>query len=544
MQISLPAAIEQLMQTGAGLTDGQLLERFVTSHDEGSFAALVRRHGPMVMSVCRRILGNVHDAEDAFQVSFLILARKAATVVRRGAVGCWLHAVACHTALEAVRVNARRRAREQDMKEMPEREVTPAVVLDWRPVLDQELNRLSRKHRAAIVLCDLESRSRKEAAAALGVGEGTLASRLARARALLARRLASRGVSLSGVALATLVAAESVAAQVPSALVLSTARAAALTAKGQVALVGLISAQAVTLLDGVMKNMFLSKLKIVAVSTLVLGLLAGIVGVPPLRGLLAGNADARAEPSTLVAGLSSASNEPGEDAFADPMPANDAEEKVVGSGKPETKKFDVADFQSLSISTAFTIEVTRADKYAVAVTADDNVLELVEVEKKDSTLHVALSGKKSVQGKGPMKVVIAMPDLKTVKLDGACTCSLTFESKGDFTAKVSGASSLSGSVKAKSVKLEASGASKVKLQGSAKDAQLSGSGASTFQLKDLTLEKAEVHLSGACHAEVNASAMLEYHLSGASHLKYYGTPTIVKKAVSGASSATPVKGDK
>jgi RNA polymerase sigma factor (sigma-70 family) len=545
MQISLPAAIEHLLHTYGGLTDGQLLDRFVTSRDEESFAALVRRHGPMVMSVCRRILGNVHDAEDAFQASFLILARKAATVVRRGAVGSWLHAVACHAALEAARANGRRRAREKDVKEMPERGVAPIVVIDWRPLLDQELNRLSEKYRAAVVLCDLEGKSRKDAAAALGVGEGTLASRLARARALLARRLTSRGVSLSGAALAVLVAAESASAQVSSALVISTARVAALAATGQAALAGAISAQVVLLMEGVMKTMLLSKLKTVGLLTLVLSLVAGIVGLPPLCGLLASKADARAEPSAPVVGANRASNDSRGSGFAVPAPTNEADQKAVGSGKPETKKFDVADFTSLSISSAFKIEVTRADKFAVSVTADDNLLDLIKVEKKDATLHISLAEKKSLEVTSPMHVVIAMPALKAVMLDGACSCTLMgFESNGEFSARVNGASLLGGSIKAKSVKLEASGASIVKLQGSAKDATLSGTGACAFPLKDFTLDRADVHLTGASQAEVHTSSMLDYHLSGASNLKYHGDPVIGKKEASGVSSVTHVKGDK
>src|SRR6516162_9976893 len=137
MATGLKQVLEHLQQPGGGLSDIQLLTRFVAARDEASFAALLRRHGPMVLGVCRRVLRDFHDAEDAFQATFLILARKAASVAKRESVGCWLYAVACHTALEAARANARRRARERHLRTMPQREVTPtgapAGWSDWAP---------------------------------------------------------------------------------------------------------------------------------------------------------------------------------------------------------------------------------------------------------------------------------------------------------------------------------------------------------------------------------------------------------------------------
>src|SRR6516162_6709600 len=139
MATGLRQILEQLQQSGGGLSDGQLLARFVAARDEASFASLVRRHGPMVLGVCRRILHDFHDAEDAFQATFLVLARKAASVVKRESVGCWLYGTACRTALEARVLGARRRSRERPMKDMPHPEVLPAEAQDWRPLLDREL---------------------------------------------------------------------------------------------------------------------------------------------------------------------------------------------------------------------------------------------------------------------------------------------------------------------------------------------------------------------------------------------------------------------
>src|SRR5262245_26198295 len=146
-----------LLRDGAGLTDGQLLGAYISSRDQTALAALVRRHGPMVWGVCRRVLHNYHDAEDAFQATFLVLVRKAASVVPRAMVANWLYGVAHQTALKARATAARRGAREQQVVTMPEPAVQPEKLWDdVRPLLDLELRRLPDKYQAVIVLCDLE----------------------------------------------------------------------------------------------------------------------------------------------------------------------------------------------------------------------------------------------------------------------------------------------------------------------------------------------------------------------------------------------------
>ncbi len=247
-----------LAPPGGDQTDGELLSRFVATRDEASFAALVRRHGPMVLSVCRRMLCHDQDAEDCFQATFMVLARKAATV-KRESVGSWLYAVAYRTSLEARAINARRRTHEKQVHEMPQPEFMPPEVQDWRPWLDQELNRLPENYRAVIVACDLEGRSRKEAARQLGIAEGTLSSRLARGRRLLAKRLAPHGLSLSGAALAAAICEGAASAQVPAALVSATTKTAVLVAAGELAA---MSAASAILMKGVLKSMFLTKLKL------------------------------------------------------------------------------------------------------------------------------------------------------------------------------------------------------------------------------------------------------------------------------------------
>ncbi|HWY86616.1 MAG TPA: sigma-70 family RNA polymerase sigma factor, partial [Gemmataceae bacterium] len=183
-----------LLRDGAGLTDAELLGMFLCRRDDAAFEALVRRHGPMVMGVCRRILSNLADAEDAFQATFVVLVRKASSVVPRATVGNWLYGVAYRTALAARRANVRRASKEKKVRDMPHPEPGPeATWQDLQPFLDEELSNLPDKYRMPVVLCDLEGRTRKEVARTLGIPDGTLSNRLATARKLLAKRLARHG---------------------------------------------------------------------------------------------------------------------------------------------------------------------------------------------------------------------------------------------------------------------------------------------------------------------------------------------------------------
>ncbi len=263
-----------LLGDGAGLTDGQLLSYFIERQDDAAFAALVRRHGPMVWGVCRRVLRNVHDAEDAFQATFLVLARKAASVLPREKVANWLYGVAWTTAHRAKVTAAKRRVRERQVTDMPEPAARPADLwCDLQPLLDAELSRLPDKYRFPIVLCDLEGKSRKEAARQLGVPDGTVAGRLARARVMLAKRLARHGLAISGGVLATLLAQNAASARMPMSMVSSTVQAARLIAAGQAAAAGVVSAQVVALMEGVLQGMLLTKIRTVLGIMLVTGVL-------------------------------------------------------------------------------------------------------------------------------------------------------------------------------------------------------------------------------------------------------------------------------
>jgi RNA polymerase sigma factor (sigma-70 family) len=240
----------------------------------------VHRHGPMVWDVCRRVLHDYHDAEDAFQATFLVFVRKAASIASRELLANWLYGVAHQTALKARATATRRKERERQVTEMPE----PAVAeqdlqCDLQPLLDEELSRLPDKYRAVIVLCDLEGKTRKEVAHLLGCPEGTVAGRLARARTTLAKRLTQRGVSQSVGTLAAVLSQKVASAGVPTSVLSPTIKAASLFTEGRAA--GVISVKVAALTGGVLKTMLLMKLKTVMAVLLVVAMVgvgAGLLG--------------------------------------------------------------------------------------------------------------------------------------------------------------------------------------------------------------------------------------------------------------------------
>jgi RNA polymerase sigma factor (sigma-70 family) len=221
MTAARPADILRLLEP-PGAPDGELLALFIRERDASAFAELVRRHGPLVLGVCRRVTGNAHDAEDAFQASFLVLAQKAGTLTNAALLGNWLYGVAFRVASRAKRAAARRRAREVTVPTLPDPPAPEAraALPELGPILDAELAALAECYRDAIVLCDLRGLSREAAAEALGVPEGTLSSRLANGRKKLAARLARRGIALPAAGLSA--ALGSATASVPAELLART----------------------------------------------------------------------------------------------------------------------------------------------------------------------------------------------------------------------------------------------------------------------------------------------------------------------------------
>jgi RNA polymerase sigma factor (sigma-70 family) len=244
--------------------DADLLRRFLSQRDQAAFLALVERHGPMVLGVCRRLLRHEQDAEDAFQATFLVLARQATRVSRPELLAAWLYRVAYRVALRA-RAGAARRRTEVAMGDIAAPDTSQAA--DWaelRPLLDAEIERLAEKYRTPFVLCYLSGATNEQAAALLGCPTGTIASRLATARERLRSRLQRRGITLSATAVAALVT-EHASAAVPPALASATSQSVA----------GAVSAHVLVLTEGVLQSMLLGNLVRMTCVVLAVGILAG-----------------------------------------------------------------------------------------------------------------------------------------------------------------------------------------------------------------------------------------------------------------------------
>ncbi len=268
--------INSLLRVGtfSGLSDSQLLERFLTGHDEVSelaFSVLIERHGPMVLGVCRRILVDPHDAEDAFQATFLVLVRKAASVRVDGSIGRWLFGVATRVATRSRADIHRRHGRERlgfDQLEIVAEEgsLSPLDRAELQSILAQEIARLPDRLQAPVILCDLEGSSDLEAARRLGWPVGTVKSRLSRARARLRDRLTRRGLAPSDFAITI----PTLPMGLSQSLVEATTRAAQSLTGGRLTTAGIVSASVATLTQGVLRTMYWTKLKLAAVAMLLI----------------------------------------------------------------------------------------------------------------------------------------------------------------------------------------------------------------------------------------------------------------------------------
>jgi RNA polymerase sigma factor (sigma-70 family) len=271
----------------ADLDDARLLARFLEQRDEAAFEALLRRHGPMVLGVCRRLLRDGHDIEDAFQATFLVLLRRARSLRKRELVANWLYGVAYRIALKARTETALHRVHAKPIADVPgEASEDDVEWKDLRTVLDEEVQRLPAKYRKPVVLCYLEGKTVQEAAHQLGWPAGTVSGRLARAKQLLRTRLTRRGVGLTAGPVGTALS-QTASGVLPVSLRMATANAALALATRYAEAAALIPASVVTLMEGVLHAMFFAKIKTAATLLLIAAVISGGAGLVTYQKLAA-----------------------------------------------------------------------------------------------------------------------------------------------------------------------------------------------------------------------------------------------------------------
>jgi RNA polymerase sigma factor (sigma-70 family) len=335
---SLQSLVRQVARTAAGRAaatqpDPELLRRFAADRDEAAFAALVARHGPVVLDVCRAVLGNHTDAEDAFQATFLLLARAAGSVRRPGSLSAWLHGVAYRTALTARTRAARRRKHEA---RTPARGAAEPDDLSWaevRRVVHEELAGLGERYRVVIVLCDLDGLTQERAAAGLGLTPAAVKKRLERGRAMLRKALGRRGLGpAAGLAVAAVPAAG-----VPPALAAATARAASLFAAGPPP-AGPVPGPVLGLVTRGSRPMLTPKLPLLLLPAVALGLALAPAGGPGRPGPLSASSAAESDPPRAVTGPA--------DGVARPLAGAWRVRHVETGGKPAPELAGVAGWKN------------------------------------------------------------------------------------------------------------------------------------------------------------------------------------------------------
>jgi RNA polymerase sigma factor (sigma-70 family) len=343
-------------EENAPLSDAQLLERFVSRRDHAAFATLVARHGPMVLAVCRRLLPSVHDAEDAFQATFLVLVRRAAHIRQRELLANWLYGVAHRVATRARTQAARRRTYGgQDIERVAAEAPGEWPDRDVQPVLHEEINRLAAKYRTPVVLCYLQGKTNEEAAQELGCPVGTVKGRLARARNLLRGRLTRRGLAVPAWLVAAALAPNAAPAAVSAMLGEATVQAAMRLAAGEAT--ALVSARVADLTDGALRGMGPGHWKAVVAGLVALPLLALI---PWLAFRPGGGDNTRAEKDSPV-------KPPGAEGKEEPKPApqDDDRKKIQGTWKATSAQVDGKEVPGADKINQMTLWIFTGDKVIV-----------------------------------------------------------------------------------------------------------------------------------------------------------------------------------
>lgn len=475
--------------------DGALLRSFLAERDEFAFALLVRRHGPMVLGVCQRVLGNCHDAEDAFQAAFLVLARKAASVQPPELVGPWLHGVAYRTALETRARVIRRRSHEKQVTDMPHPSVeTEPDLRELKQRLDHELSRLPDKYRSAVVLCELEGRSRKDAAALLKIAEGTLSSRLAAARKLLADRLTARGLALSAALLAALLAPPTTQAAVPPTLL-------AAAVKAGVGAAGL-STTVIAIAEGVISTMLLKKLKMIASCALAFCLASA--GAALIWTFTLGSGEGAAQTNTK---RDSQTNQKTQTETNQTQKDGRPAEKQDAKEKPKTEL--LPPFSKIHLKQGKAV-IRQTGKGSVGIFVGPAPAAKGNADAKVEGDTLVLHGLTPA-----MEFVLEVKDLTELKIDGIGAVEII-------------------DLKGKKLDIAVSKPAKVSLSGSVDDLALQVAAGSLVDASACKAQHADVHVAAGGRAVMNVAGKLKAVVAAGGTLEYLGSPQLETTASPGA----------
>lgn len=499
------------------LADAELLRRFMLRRDEAAFAQMVRRHGPMVLRTCQRIVGHACDAEDAFQAVFMVLVRKAHCVQPASMLGPWLHGVACRCGLAQKHKLLRQRQREHVLEEVVLVNPPAVEAMDWLHYLDQEIQRLPAIYRQPVVLCELEGRGRKETAALLGVAEGTLSSRLAGARKRLAKRLKVRG--LVGItAFSSWVAMNNTSyAALPEKLVASTTQLG-MNQVVQPAAAALSPAVA-QITQGALESMFFTKCKTLALIAIGFGCLSygcwfiGDVGA----------AEPEARKSLLSESKGTPEPDPQDKSSRRSKPTGDTQETIVGSGKIVTATRQVSDFKAIQLLNAGKLTIKQTGKEKLTLRTDDNILPHLSADVEDNMLVLKNAKNVNLKPSKDNEYTIEVKQLSRLDIKGAGTITVQGLEGKDFELLVQGAGT-------------------VTLEGHAGTLVVNLQGAGTVDAEKLGVDRAKVTIPGSGSVIINAKESLSASIDGAGSVKYSGSPEVTK-SIRGVGSVTRQSGE-
>jgi RNA polymerase sigma factor (sigma-70 family) len=525
--------------------DAELLRAYVDQRDGPAFLELLRRHGPLVLAVCRRLLQDPHDAEDAFQATFLVLVRKAGSLARAELLANWLYGVAHRTAMQVRKTNRRRRPQQPGaIEHVPSPGAGPAESAAERElcqVLDEEVRRLPGKYRTAVILCYLQGQSYAEAARQLGCPPGTLASWLARARDRLRARLGRRGLAVPAALIGFILAGEARAAAVAPGLAQGTLAGAGALLAGQT---GAIPPKVLALYQGVLRVMLRTKLRFVAALLLALAAAGG------LTLHLYGSAPAGPSPGqqTTPPQKSPATADQGKRDLVAPLPGggeSSQKDLIPEHGAVRQAKH----FSIIVLNGVGRVTVRQTGKESVRVKGPKNAVPLVRARvEKDMLILFGPGAAPGTGGLNPFPGVGAINPLPRLEADNPLAgadktpgVEFVVEAKNLRGLILNGVGYMQADrVKTKTLAVKLTGVGNIKVAGSADVLQVTLAGVGSFLGKALKAQRVAVRHGGLGKAVVNARRQLDVNLVGNGSVEYVGSPQL-RQSILGLGGVRRVK---